>query len=109
MQEIFFPVDSSQSIGYVTSVKTNSYERHKTYQEMNYSLTFQPRAIQKVFPLFMIKLVYSLVHRRFNNTHMAYIPYHTKFKLKKYIIFFIIWFVRLLALRPLLAYCASLG
>jgi hypothetical protein len=24
-------------------------------------------------------------------------------------IFFIIWFVRLLALRPLLAYCASLG
>jgi hypothetical protein len=23
--------------------------------------------------------------------------------------FFIIWFVRLLALRPLLAYCASLG
>jgi hypothetical protein len=26
-----------------------------------------------------------------------------------YIIFFIIWFVRLLALRPLLAYCASLG
>jgi hypothetical protein len=24
-------------------------------------------------------------------------------------IFFIIWFVRLLALRPLLAYCANLG
>jgi hypothetical protein len=26
-----------------------------------------------------------------------------------YFLFFIIWFVRLLALRPLLAYCASLG
>jgi hypothetical protein len=25
------------------------------------------------------------------------------------LLFFIIWFVRLLALRPLLAYCASLG
>jgi hypothetical protein len=27
----------------------------------------------------------------------------------RYIYFFFIWFVRLLALRPLLAYCASLG
>jgi hypothetical protein len=35
---------------------------------------------------------------------------HRRGNLKSYkCIFFFIWFVRLLALRPLLAYCASLG
>jgi hypothetical protein len=42
---------------------------------------------------------------------VVYIVLHTRYECNSYTIiyFYFIWFVRLLALRPLLAYCASLG
>jgi hypothetical protein len=60
----------------------------------------------------------KLDHERFLPRHFRFINHYHPIKLKKncvlstqciHVLFFFIWFVRLLALRPLLAYCASLG
>jgi hypothetical protein len=69
----------------------------------NRSIFINPLGLQIITYLSHIIHSFLIIHLKIVDVSMPFVIPSTEFAC------FFVWFVRLLALRPLLAYCASLG